>query len=257
MEIKVHELGDLPVLYFILSHCGIAQAIDGHYPMHHNRKNAISVGQTVVVWLLYILSENDHRVSYVEEWVEDHLEVIRRLLEVEQLDSKQFSDDYLGSLLDQFEDSARWESYEVTQNSYLIEVYNLPTREVRLDSTTAPSFRPAEGLFQYGYSKQKRSDLPQLKLMLASLDPLGMPIASLGVEGNRADDLLYIDIIEKAQKSLPPKDMLYIGDTKLGTLDNRHFIAMSENHYLCPLSKKYFSQASLEQTAQHRHIQSS
>jgi len=34
------------------------------------------------------------------------------------------------------------------------------------------------GLFQLGHSKDARPDLPQVKVMQAVLDPLGMPLAA-------------------------------------------------------------------------------
>jgi transposase len=46
----------------------------------------------------------------------------------------------------------------------------------------------ASGLVQFGHSKDDPSR-PQIKLMLASLDPMGMPLASQVVSGERADDI--------------------------------------------------------------------
>ena len=42
-----------------------------------------------------------------------------------------------------------------------------------------------DGLFQFGYSKDRRPDLPQLKVMLSALDPLGLPVATQIVLGQR------------------------------------------------------------------------
>jgi len=68
-----------------------------------------------------------------------------------------------------------WQKYEINQGKHLIRVYDLLTERVRLDATTASSFQePTEGgLFQLGHSKDHRPDLAQVKIMLASLDPLG------------------------------------------------------------------------------------
>ncbi|EDN65799.1 conserved hypothetical protein [Beggiatoa sp. PS] len=63
---------------------------------------------------------------------------------------------------------------------HIIRVYNLPTDIVRLDATTASShIEPRkESIFQLEHSKDHRPDLVQVKIMLASLDPLGLPLAS-------------------------------------------------------------------------------
>ena len=41
---------------------------------------------------------------------------------------------------------------------------------------------------QFGHSKDHRPDLPQVKVMQAVLDPLGMPLATDVVAGSRADE---------------------------------------------------------------------
>ncbi len=53
-----------------------------------------------------------------------------------------------------------------------------------------------DGLLQLGHSKDHRPDLPQLKVMLATLDPLGMPLATEVVAGRRADDPLYLPAVQ-------------------------------------------------------------
>ncbi|MEZ4730069.1 MAG: hypothetical protein R3E79_23305 [Caldilineaceae bacterium] len=45
-------------------------------------------------------------------------------------------------------------------------------------------------MIEYGYSKDHRPDLAQLKVMMSSLAPLGMPLATIVVPGNQADDEL-------------------------------------------------------------------
>jgi transposase len=59
-------------------------------------------------------------------------------------------------------------------------VYDIVPEKVRLDSTTASSHCRVnpEGLFQLGHSKDHCPDLAQVKIMLSTLDPLGIPIAT-------------------------------------------------------------------------------
>ena len=56
-----------------------------------------------------------------------------------------------------------------------------------------------ETMFQFGHSKHHRPDLPQVKVMLATLDPLGMPVATQVVAGQKADDPLYIPAIDQVR----------------------------------------------------------
>lgn len=108
-----------------------------------------------------------------------------------------FSDDCLRDVLRALSDDSRWEAFEGALNQRLLRVYDLNPERVRLDSTTASGYWrvTSGGLFQLRHSKDRRPDLPQVKVKLATLDPLGMPLATVVVSGERADDLLYIPTI--------------------------------------------------------------
>ena len=83
-------------------------------------------------------------------------------------------------------------------------VYDLQRSRVRIDSTTAKGYLEItpEGLFQLGHSKDHRPDLPQVKINLSVLDPLGLPLTTTVVAGQRADDPLYLPEIKRVQQSL-------------------------------------------------------
>ncbi|MEW6735851.1 MAG: hypothetical protein AB1489_31450 [Acidobacteriota bacterium] len=68
-----------------------------------------------------------------------------------------------------------------------------PSR-VHIDSTTAKGYVDvsAERLFQFGHSKDHRPDLPQIKINISALDPLGLPLTTTVWSGEVADDPLYI-----------------------------------------------------------------
>lgn len=93
-----------------------------------------------------------------------------------------------------------------------------------------------QGLLQLGHSKDHRPDLPQLKLALASLDPLGMPLATEVLSGEHADDPVYLPIIARVRSGLQQKGLLYVGDCKMASLQTRANIAAQGDFYLCPLS---------------------
>ena len=86
----------------------------------------------------------------------------------------------------------RWANFESALNQQTVRVYELPTDQVHVDSTSARAYTTGteEGLFQFGHSKDHRPDLPQGKVMQAVLDPLGMPLATDVVSGERAEDPL-------------------------------------------------------------------
>ena len=57
--------------------------------------------------------------------------------------------------------------------------------------------------------------------MLAAVDPMGMPLATLVLPGNEADDGLYIPSVIRARQILGQGNHLYVGDAKMGALDTR------------------------------------
>ena len=78
-------------------------------------------------------------------------------------------------------------------------------------------------MFQFGFSKDHRPDLPQVKVVLSTLDPSGMPVATDVVAGHRADDPLYVPAIQRVRHGLDRNGLLYVGDIKMGALDKRAF----------------------------------
>lgn len=116
-------------------------------------------------------------------------------------------------------------------------MYELPDAPVRLETTTASSYQTAtlEGLFQRGHSKDHRPDMAQVKIMLASLDPLGLPLATEVVDGNRADDPLYGPTLEQIRATLNRSGILYVGDSKMAAESTRASVANHNDYYLMPL----------------------
>jgi transposase len=157
------------------------------------------------------------------------------------------SDDPLASILDKLSDDSRWAGFETALGQHLIRGYDLRPKQVRLDSTTVSSYVQVspEGLFQFGHSKDHHPDLPQLKVHLSALDPLGLPLSSTIVSGQRADDRLYVPQIQRVQQILGQRGLLSIDDGKMAALLTRAYIASSGDFYLCPLSNVQLPPAQL------------
>jgi transposase len=142
-------------------------------------------------------------------------------------------------------------------------VYDLSTARVHVDSTSASVYATVNegGLFQFGHSKDARPDLPQVKVMQAVLDPLGMPLATDVVSGERADDPLYIPCIARVQASLGRHGLLYVGDCKLASRETRARLATAGDFYLCPLPQVQLDEgefdAALEAVSKSAHPLSS
>lgn len=254
VEIKTERVDDIPLLVQQQVAMGIPEIIDRVIRPNGNRRG-LSVGWTVVGWVSFILSTSDHRMSYVEAWATRHLETLRALLpqpEGMRVAAKDFDDDRLGDVLRYLSDDEDWVAIEEGIGGHLVSVYGLASERVRLDSTSASLYHEVEDgtLFQYGHSKDHRPDLPQVKVMMGALDPLGLPLATLVVPGNRADDGLYLPAIEQVRQVLGERNLLYIGDSKMEALSVRAQLAAEGDGYLVPLSQKGRHLAWLQQLLQ-------
>jgi transposase len=238
VEIQTERIDDLPLLVAQQQRMGIPAIIDAVIEPHGNRQG-LSVGWTVVGWLSFILSEADHRLSFVEPWAASRLRSLQALLPGMGA-ANDFTDDRLGDILRYLSDDTVWTQIEQQLGQHLVRVYELPQERVRLDSTSAAVYHdPEQGsLFAYGLSKDHRPDLAQLKVMLGALDPLGLPVATLVVAGNRADDGLYVPAWRQVRAVLNQAGLLYIGDSKMEALPTRAALASAGDYYLTPLSLK-------------------
>lgn len=234
--IEIERIDELPILLAQLKQMQVGGLLDQYFPAHANWQGA-SLGQLVVVWLCHIISEANHRLNHVRPWVKERPHTLQSGLGV-ALTELDFTDDRLASVLDRLSQDARWEQFEQALGQHLVRVYDLGAGPVGVDSTAASAYATVspDGLFQFGHSKDHRPDLPQLKIQLAVLDPLGLPVSSTIVSGERADDGLYIPEIKKVQQTLQRKGLLYVGDCKMAALQTRAYLAKSEDYYLTPLS---------------------
>ena len=236
LTVESERVDDIPVLVAQQVRMGIPVLLDRHFLVHGNRQG-LSLGWTTALWLSFVLTEADHRLSHVQKRVEQRLETLRRCSE-QPVNVLDFTDDRLADVLTALSDDVQWQGFESALNQNLLRVYDLSAQRVRVDSTTASGYWTVTegGLLQLGHSKDRRPDLPQVKVMVSALDPLGMPLVTQVVPGERADDPLYVPAIRQVQESLGSGGLLYVGDSKMGALGTRAFVQASGDYYLCPLS---------------------
>ena len=246
LQVTTEQLDDIPVLLAQGKKIGIPELLDQQFLSHGNWQGT-SFGWTTMVWLGHILSEGDHRLNQVEPWVEKRPHILE-ISTGQNVRASEWSDDRLGIVLDELADAEKWKAFETELNRRTLRVYDLRPKRVRVDSTTASGYWTVteNGLFQHGHSKDHRPDLPQLKVMMSALDPMGMPVATQVVSGERADDKLYIPAIKQVSASLDEHGLLYVGDCKMAALGIRAFIHNSQDFYLCPLSEVQLPDETLE-----------
>lgn len=134
IEIRTERIDDVPLLVHQQLKMGIPDILDQLIQPHGNRQG-LSVGWLATVWLSYILSQSDHRLSEVEPWVEQQFETLSALIP-EPLTVKDFTDDRLADLLRYLNSNEVWQEVEEQLGQRLIQVYDLKQEPVRLDSTS-------------------------------------------------------------------------------------------------------------------------
>jgi transposase len=234
LQITQERIDDIPLLLAMMIEMGIPQAIDKQI-QPHGLWQGISVGTAVTIWLSYILTEHDHRLVAVREWVGERPALFNRLLGIE-LRETDLTDDRLANILTMLGDVEVQQVLDEALAQGWITLYELPTAVTRHDSTTVSVYQKAgdeESLIGYGHSKDHRPDLAQFKVMLSTLDPVGLPLTCQLLNGKRADDGLYIPAYDQTTTTLGHRHFLAVGDSKMGAIATRAYLAAGGSYYLC------------------------
>ena len=236
---KIERVDDIPLIFHWLMKMGVAELIDRIWPTHGNWKG-LSYGQLAVLFITYVVHSLNHRLSGMEAWLVSHQRLLEQLTGW-SLERTEVTDDRLGILLSELgSDAERIAAYQAEQGQQLIRAYELPTEVARYDTTSfnvyhAPEGVEPGGLLAFGHSKDKRPDLLQFKQGLGTLDPAGVPIFTETVNGNRADDPLYIEAWRTMGQTLGRQDFLLVADCKAAALETRATIAQEGGWYLFPV----------------------
>ncbi len=214
LVIITERVDDVALLIGQMVKMGFVEILDRHIP-HHWTQRRLSWGWTAVIWLAYIVTEGDHRKVSVETYVKGMQHTLSHLT-AQVVDPLDFSDDRLSHLLTHLSKPTYWHRIERDLNARSVEVYALPQDVIRCDATTVSGDHEVTegGLLQFGQSKDDPTR-PQIKVMMGSLDPLGMPLSTDGLSGERADDGLYLPIIERIRTGLQTPGLLFVGDCKM------------------------------------------
>ena len=234
LVIMTERVDDVALLIGQMVKMGLPEILDRHIPRHWTQRG-LSGGWTAVMWLAYILTEGDHRNVSVDTYLKGRHHTLSDLTAqvVEPLD---FRDDRLSHLLQHLSHKAYWHQIERDLKARSIEVHALPQDLIRCDATTVSGDPQVTegGLGQFGHSKDDPTR-PQIKVMMGSLAPLGMPLATDVLSGERADDGLYSPSIARRRRGWHKTGLLLVGDGKLSALDTRAYLARPQDWYLSPV----------------------
>jgi|GEM_PF-2429548 len=215
-KVTFERVDELPILLHGLQQLQLAEIIDAALPPSHGDRRGLSYGQLSVLLVAFIMSQCEHHLCAVEDWVNTHRLTLSGITGWE-FGEKDATDDRLGALalvevLGQHE-AARFEM-EQQLGGQMIRGYGLPTEIGRCDSSSFSVYHQVEAekeegrLLRFGHSKDRRPDLCQYRQVLGTLDPAGVPLVRATVPGNGADDPIYVPAWKQMAQTIGHKDFI-------------------------------------------------
>lgn len=133
VEISSERVDDIPVIVEWLKQMEVAKWIDQKLSQPHGNHRGMSYGQLSVLLLTYIITQADHRLCAVEEWVKTH----RQTLELStgwSIGEKEATDDRLARVVEELgKQEEACQQIELKLGQHLIRAYQLPTEVGRAD----------------------------------------------------------------------------------------------------------------------------
>ena len=236
VQITTERIDDFVVLLALMQQMDLPGILDRHIARHWLQQG-LSWGWTASIWLAHIVSQGDHRKLTVRDWVRQAHSTLE-MVTGRDIRETDFTDNRLTIVLRHLSDEACWQAIEQELGQHLIRVYDLEEEVIRVDATTVSGYREGgeDSLWQFGYSKDDPT-LRQIKAMMATLDPLGLPLALEVVSGEQADDPCYVPTIDRVLACLGRQGLLIVGDCKMSALATRAHLQEQGQYYLTPLAQ--------------------
>jgi transposase len=241
-SIHVEAVDDLPIVLSCLEQLGLPTLLSQVIGTHGTtrRYKALENGLAIVMWLLFVLSQADHRKYTVAAWVAQHQQTLQAAF-CHPIMPEELSDDRLSTLLTRLACRETQEALDEALAARTVHVYCLDAIKllaVHLDATTTYGFHALipDGLLQLGRGKDGPPDAPTVKLMAATMGA-GHYLTGLVAPGSAADDPLYRPVLTQAGQILKPlaTPLLFVGDAKFAALESRALCQAQGHTYVLPL----------------------
>ena len=213
------RVDDIPALIAPRKHMGVAACLDHHGPANGHWQG-VSRGKTTVVGLACILADGDHRRARGAPWGNAHQRTLRRCLGSEGTPRARTAE-RLATPRASLSVAERGGAFARDRHPSVLRVYAVPGRVVRGDTTTAGAYVRPTGLCHLRHRKAQRPDLPQGKIAMAGLDPLGVPLTTPGGAGHTADDPRALPESAKVRQTTPRPGLPSGGDGQRAALSPR------------------------------------
>lgn len=235
--VETERIDDLPVLIEWLKQMKVDEIIDEHTDAH-GLWGGISKGVLGLTWIAHMVRTGDHRKVRLNEMLPRNRRSLGAMLGCEMRASACNADRW-GRVLTDLGSGERAEDIERELSAQCMRYYRLKTEKatVRIDTTSVAVHGgdDGRGVMAYGYSKDQRPDWRQFKVLMATLDPLGMPLLTPLVAGNRSAEGGYVPAYDEAIKTTG-QDSMVSGDSKMSALATRAYLQGCGSRYLTPVA---------------------
>src|SRR3954470_11887944 len=121
---RVERVDDIPILLATLRRLNVADVLDRHFPSGHRWKGELTFGEVACVWVAFITSQGDHRLSELRPWAQAHLQALSAC-PGQAVRPLPFDDDRLADILGHLALDGSWQDAETDLNRHVVRVYHL------------------------------------------------------------------------------------------------------------------------------------
>lgn len=134
--IYTERVDDVPLLLAHMQRLGLPSILDAHFSAHGKRQG-LSLGWLVSVWLGHVLSRADHRLNRVRPWADQITTTLNAVLP-QRLRPTDLTDDRLADVLFALSDTPRWAACEGALNKHILRVYDLTPTTCQFSGHNVP-----------------------------------------------------------------------------------------------------------------------
>lgn len=220
-QVKGKVFDHLGLIACVLRRVGLIEKIDARLPVQKEKGAKVTMGERVAAMILNGLGFIDDRLYLFPEFLAN--KPVDRLFRNPELKAEYFNDDALGRALDAIYEYGETKLFTEIAFEIGVEQKLLGT-SVHFDNTSLMvhgeyESSPENGsiTITHGYSKEKRFDLKQMVLNLATTGAANFPIWMEAHNGNASDKVVLHQAAERMQtfcqalKDAP--SFLYVGDS--------------------------------------------
>lgn len=219
----VHLIGPHPILQHFLDQMTLSRIV--RLCLATPREGILDHAQTLSV-LIHNIILSPAPLYRIAEWAKP---IDPAALGLSEIEKKSINDDRIARSLDDLA-SARARSLFFRLALHMIKQFELDTHRIHNDTTTVTfcgqyknSYRDPQ--ITHGINKDHRADLKQLVFGLNATADGAVPISHEVYSGNRTDDTIHRNNVDRLRQILGREDFIYVADSKLCTRKNLRHVA--------------------------------